>query len=290
MLFVLLVNGDYDQRQQQLSKPSPAPIRPSNIFHGNPAYPTPPNPYAASMPPQLSNGIEQLPAHTTVSASATMDHKNEELSPSPESKPEHPSLPGKPPEVRQSKYFNVEDPERSNHKVRVRLALHDCPIHEVPDDFRKRHSVYPRSWYPAQIQLSPSSRAPRGRFLHERGEDAEEEAAKDEDVVGTTLVQVPMLEGREGDLKVPGLGRQARNKEEQLNEMGYRISWNQRKLFADRVLFLQQSLDVYRARIWDGVNKGQEVKTAARVYETRVGKKKWVESKGRAGRGKGARE
>ena len=284
MFFVLIVNGDYDQRQQ-LSKPSPASIRPSNIFHGNPAYPTPPNPYAAAMPPQLSNGIDQLPAHTTVSASTTMDNKNEELSPSPETKPGHTCLPGKPPEVRQSKYFNVEDPERSNHKVRVRLALHDCPIHEVPDDFRKRHSVYPRSWFPAQIQLSPSSRESRGRFLQER-DDTE---VKDEGVIGTTLVQVPMLEGREGDLKVPGLGRQARDKEEQLNEMGYRISWNQRKLFADRVLFLQQSLDVYRARIWDGVNKGQEIKTAAPVYETRIGKKKWVASKGR-GRGKGARE
>ena len=286
MLCGLLVNGEYDLRQQ-LAKPSPAPIRPSNIFHGNPAYPTPPIPYAASMPPQLPNGIDRMSTHATVSTSTAMDTKNEDSSPSPDNKPERVvPHPGKPSEGKQQKYFNVEDPERSRHKVRVRLALHECHIHEVPDDYRKRNSVYPRSWFPTQMQLSPSSRGPRGRFLESR-DDTE---LKDESETGTTLVTVPMLEGSEGELKVPGLGRMARKREDQLNDMGYRISWNQRKLFADRVLFLQQSLDVYRGKIRDGMKaQGQEIETTAPVYQTRVGKKRWVESRGK-GRGKGARK
>ena len=275
--------GDYDQHQQ-LSKPSPAPIRPSNVFHGNPAYPTPPNPYAASMAPQLHSSIDHLPPHTTVSASTALSTKNEDSSPSPEKKPEHVSLFAKLPEGKQRKFFTVEDPERSSHKVRVKMALHECPIQEVPDSYRKQNSVYPRSWFPTQMQPSPSSRGSRGRFLESR----EEAEPANESQLGATVVKVPMPEGREGELKVPGLGRKARAREDQLNDMGYRISWSQSRTFAGRVLFLQQSLDVYRGKVRDAmVAGGQEVATTAPVYETRVGKKRWVELRGK---GKGARE
>ena len=284
MLGDLVVNGDFDQRQQ-VSKPSPAPVRPSNIFHGNPAYPTPPNPYAASMPPQLHNGIDSMPAHATVSAATAMDTKNEDSSASPEGKPE-----GK--ESKERKFFTVEDPERSNHKVRVKLALHECPIHQAPDSYRRKNSVFPRSWFPQEMQLSPSSRGPRGRFLEDRDDAAAvaDAAEDDEGEVGTTMVKVPMLEGRDGELKVPGLGWRARKKDDMLNDMGYRISWSNGRTFPDRILFLQQSLDVYRARKREAlVARGQDVATVAPVYETRVGKKRWIESRKRS-KGKGARE
>lgn len=288
MLWDLLVNGDYDQRQH-LSKPSAAPIRPSNVFHGNPAYPTPPHPYAASMPPQLHNGIDQLQPHATVSAPTAMDVTNEDSSPSPEKKPQPGSLFGKVPEGKRRKFFTVEDPERGNHKVRVKMALQECPVHEAPDSYRKRNSVYPRSWFPTEMQLSPSSRGPRGRFLKER--DSAEMG--DEGEVATTSVKVPMLEGGEvgeGELKVPGLLRRARKREEQLNDMGYRISWSQGRTFSDRVIFLQQSLDVYRGKMRDTIMAtGQEIETIAPLYETRVGSKRWAEGRGKR-RGKGARE
>ncbi len=241
------------------------------------------------MLPQLQNGINGLPNHTTVSASTAVPTKNEDSSPSPDKKPEHTSLFGKLPDGKQRKFFTVEDPDRSSHKVRVKMALHECPIQQVPDSYRKNNSVYPRSWYPVQMQLSPSSRGARGRFLENRDEAEIEGEAEGQ--VGTTTVQVPMLEGREGELVVPGLGRQARKKEEQINEMGYRISWGASRTFAGRIMFLQHSIDVYRAKVKDGlVAGGKEVETVAPLYETRVGKKRWRERRLHAGKGKGARE
>ena len=280
------MNGEFDQRQQ-LSKPSPAPIRPSNVFHGNPTYPTPPNPYAASMPPQLHNSIDHLSSHNTVSASTAMNNKPDDPSPSPDTKLDPASLFAKGPKGKQGKltFFGLEDPERHGHKVRVKMALHECPIQEVPDSYRRKNSVYPRSWFPTQMQLSPSSRGPRGRFLEER-DDIE---SNDEGKVGATYITLPMLEGKEGELKVPGLGRRTRRREEQLNDMAYRISWSQRRIFSDRVMFLQQSLDMYRGKMRDAmVAGGQVVETVAPLYETRAGKKRWTD-KGKS-KGKGARE
>ena len=167
------------------------------------------------------------------------------------------------------------------------MALHEVNIDEIPDSYRKENSVYPRSWFPAQMQLSPSSRAPKGRFIAYRGQD---EGDDDDSQVATTVVKVPMLEGREGELRVPGLGKNTRKKEEQLNDMGYRISWSQSRTFNSRIIFLQQSLDVYRGRMKDQiVGGGKEVRTVAPVYETRIGKRKWLERNG-ASKGKGNRE
>lgn len=289
MLWAFIVNGDYDsQQRQQLSKPSPAPIRPSNVFHGNPAYPTPLHPYGPSLHPQLHNSIDQLPNHTTISASTALTTKMEDSSPSPNKKPT--SLFGNLPEGgKQRKFFTVEDPERSSHKVRVKMALHECVISEVPDSYRRQNSVYPRSWFPTQMQLSPSSRGSRGRFLEERIGEAEAES-HEETRNGTLMVKVPMLEGRQGELKVPGLGRKARQTEEQLNDMGYRISWTQSRTFAGRVMFLQQSLDVYRSKMKDAmVAGGQEVETLPPVFETRAGKKSWMARRGKVTKGKGDR-
>lgn len=281
MLLGVLVNGDYDNLQrQQVSEPSPAPLRPSNIFHGNPAYPTPPNAYGASLPSQLPNGINQLPTHTTVSASTAVPTGNRESSPSPTRR--NTPLFNRLPEGKQRKFFSVEDPERSNHKVRVKMALHDCKIEEVPDSYRRQNSVYPRSWFPTQMQPSPSSRTSRGRFIEDQSDQEDPEPAQT--APGTTTVKVPLLEGREGELKVPGLGRNARRKEEQLNDMGYRISWGQGRTFVGRVMFLQQSLDVYRGKVRDAmIAGGREVEVIPPVYETRVGKKRWVERRGRGG-------
>jgi len=289
------VTGDLDQRQR-LSKPSPAPIRPSNVFQGLPAYPTPPNPYGSSMLPHLHTGIDGPPAHSTVSVSMALPTKTEDPSPSPEIKPEHASLFGKLPDGKQRKFFTVEDPDRSNHKVRVKMALHECPIEQVPDSYRRTNSVYPRSWYPVQMQLSPSSRGSRGRFLESRDETSAASATTEEDATNPDLytptiqIQVPLSSDHEASLPVPGLSRKARRKEEQINEMGYRISWGASRTFANRIMFLQHSIDVYRSKVRDGVVAGgKEVETVAPVYETRVGKRRWVERRVRVGRGKGGR-
>lgn len=251
------------------------------------------------MLPHLHTGIDGPPPHTAVSVSMVVPTKAEDPSPSPENKPEHGSLFGKLPDGKQRKFFTVEDPDRSSHKVRVKMALHECPIEQVPDSYRRTNSVYPRSWYPVQMQLSPSSRGSRGRFLESRDETeaaataatASEEDTTNPDLNAPTIqIQVPLPSGREASLPVPGLSRKARRKEEQINEMGYRISWGASRTFAGRIMFLQHSIDVYRSKVRDGVVAGgKEVETVAPVYETRVGKRRWVERRVRVGRGKGGR-
>ena len=66
--------------------------------------------------------------------------------------------------------------------------------------------------------------------------------------VGRVTVPVAMVEERDGPgveerelkLKVPGLGRRAREREEKLNDLGYRICWSQGRVFSKRMLFLQK--------------------------------------------------
>ena len=231
--------------------------------------------------------MDHLASHTIITASTAMDTKKEEQSASPDKKIEVDTVPGKSRKGKESKYFSIEDPERSGHKVRVKLALQECLLHEAPDSFLKLNSVYPRSYFPTQMQLSPSSRPARGRFLHDRDDVG---MTYQDDELATTTISVPLVEGRETELSVPALGRKKRKRDDELNEMGYRISWDQRKAFPDRLLFLQQALDTCRGRKREALmERGEEVSTIPPVYETRVGKKRWVEVRGRC-RGKGTKE
>ena len=238
------MNGDYDPNHQPLtSKPSPGAIRPSNAFY--PSFPTAPNPSGPSMTPQLHGGIDTALPNHAVSASTSVPAKTE--SPSPEKKSS--SLFADLPESKRRKFILVEDTER-NSRVRVRVALEGVDIAEIPDSYRKGNSVYPRSWFPTQMQLSPSSRGSRGRFVEDRvqqgsagAEEEEEDEDEEERNVGSVMIRVPMLEGREGELAVPGLGRKWREREEKLNDLGYRMSWSQSRTFAGRVVFLQRSCE-----------------------------------------------
>lgn len=142
-----------------------------------------------------------------------MPTKKEDSPPSPDQKSEHRSLIGRS-DGKQRKVFTVNDPDLSGHKVRVKMALPEVNIQQVPDSYRKNSSMYPRSWYSVQMQLSPSSRGSTGRFLEERDEAGAEEDAREQ--VGTTVFKVPMLEGRACELKLPGLGKRARRKDEQI--------------------------------------------------------------------------
>ena len=61
--------------------------------------------------------------------------------------------------------------------------------------------------------------------------------------VGTVTVPAPLAEEGEVRLRIPGLGRRAKAREDKLNDMGYRMSWSQGRTFAGRVLFLQKSCE-----------------------------------------------
>ncbi len=210
------------------------------------------------MAPHLPNGIDSLPSPATVSASTAIPLKrsvpdDNSTSPSlthPDSQITsaiNPTLSfyGDIPEGKRRKFVVINDIEKNNKGVRVKFDLNTVPVHEAPDSYRKLNSVYPRAWFPTQMQLSPGSRGGRGRYLRMRDEDVGE---GEEDNGVTVCVKVPLLEGANGDTReeearVPGLTRKVREKEEKLNDLGYRMSWSQSRSFANRVLFLQRGCE-----------------------------------------------
>ena len=204
------------------------------------------------MTPQMQNNLGGLPDHAAISASMAAPPSaastRREVSDSPDTS--HSALFGNLADCkRPRKYVVINDSENSNKGVRIKVALNEVNLEEVPDSYRERNSVYPRAWYPVQMQLSPGARAARrGRFVKGRDDAAAAEEREDDDkgeklLVGDATVNVPMLEGRETALRVPGLGRMAREREEKFNDLGYRISWNALGTMDTRVVFLQRSCE-----------------------------------------------
>ena len=252
------MNGDFDPQppRQQAPKSSPAAIRPSNVFHGYQAYPPHPASAAPSLPPHLSNGLDHsMPNHAiSTSASApTVTAKLERQSPSPGKK--HGSVFSELPEAKRRKFILVDDAERKT-RVRVKVNLESVEIAEIPDSYRRENSVYPRSWRPTEMPPSPrDQRARRIRFVEDEAEDGAEGQQREGLGVaemmggggmraGRVTVAVPLPEKEEGRLDVPGLGRRAREREDKLNDLGYRMSWGQGRVFAGRVVFLQKSREL----------------------------------------------
>ena len=169
---------------------------------------------------------------------------------SPTLEKQHSSVFNDLPEAKRRKFILVDDTEHKT-RVRVKVNLESVEIAEIPGSYRRDNSVYLRSWDPTEIPESPhTQRARRIRFV----DDDEEDGAK-EGVgvrgggmhVGRVTVPVPMVdaEGKEGVLRVPGLGRRAKEKEEKLNDLGYRMCWGQGRVFAGRLVFLQKSREFF---------------------------------------------
>ncbi|OJD09761.1 hypothetical protein ACJ73_10102 [Blastomyces percursus] len=242
------------------------------MFHGYPSYPNPASSHSQtgpSMPPPLRDtGLDHLGRHSTVATS----HCRSE---SDDCSPDNAALFGDLPEGRRRKFILVEDPQR-NCRVRVKVMLDQVDMKEIPDSYRKSNSVFPRTYFPVQ---SPFGRGNRGgRFVDDDAGGNHEDSDNDaEATVGRTLVPVPTLDG-EANLAVPKIGRSKRNKEVMLNDLGYRMSWGQSRVFAGRTLFLQRSLDAYRNKMRGTmITAGQELTSVAPHFETRVGKRKWLE-------------
>lgn len=241
-------------------QPAPNDIRQSHVFQGYHNFPPPAGKGSVSVPPVLSSGIDgPIPTHSiphpsnsssAIAASAPTIAKIEDSN-QDDSKERHaasstnPNVLGDIPEAKRRKFISVDDLERGNHKVRVRAFLDHVDTEQIPDSYRKANSVYPRSYFPIQMQLprGPASRGDRffrddeddGGSSHGEG-DGEEEA-----VTGRTIVPVPMPEGAEGELAVPRIGRAKRKREEMLNDLGNRMSWAQGRVFADRTVLLQRA-------------------------------------------------
>jgi hypothetical protein len=198
------------------------------------------------------------------------------------------------PESKRRKFILVEDNQR-NTRVRVRVQLDQINLQDIPDSYRKQNSVYPRAYFPQQMQ--DPSEAPRNSRLFAEDED---DGGVQDTTVSKTLVPIPLLEGEK--LALPRVSKAKRKRENTLNEMGYRMSWSQGRVFAGRVLFLQKScksyplswlsrysldfiVDAYRNKMRSSIIQNSQSQSegetepihVAPQFLTRMGKQRWLD-------------
>lgn len=147
------------------------------------------------------------------------------------------SLFGDIPEAKKRKFILVEDHMKGT-RIRVRVTLDTVDINEIPDSYRKANSVYPRSFFPLQMQDPPPSAHGDGYF---NDDEPDEVDGGPRSRRGRTMVTVPVPDGSETEVATPKLRKSQRSKEIKLNELGYRMSWHQSRVFSGRGVFLQQA-------------------------------------------------
>lgn len=252
--------------------------RTGQVFHGYGAYPPTANASTGpSMPPPLQeSGLDSLRHPTVATSSKTRDRDDME---DDDGNADNTAIFGGLPEGKRRKFILVDDPQRGN-RVRVKVMLDQVDMDEIPDSYRMSNSVYPRAYFPVQMK-SPLGRVTPGQRYFDESESEENDSA----TIGRTLVPAPTIDG-EADIAVPKLSRTRHKKEIVLNDLGYRMSWSQSRTFAGRTLFLQRSLDAYRNKMRSTMlTAGQEPSSIAPHFETRIGKRKWLERrKGNAAR------
>jgi hypothetical protein len=269
---------------------SPNDVRHAHNFY--PTYPTSQNVAGgppAGMPRMHQDGMEHVGAHAQPHSKTKQEEEERNI-----------ALFGDLPESKRRKFILVDDTQRGA-RVRVRVMLDQVQMEEMPDSYRKSNSVFPRSFFPTQMQSPPLT--PRGtRFFAADADDDDSDpiasaaaalAAEQQEggVAGTgptrgrTMVPVTMIDGSEVKVPQPRMNKTRRGKEVTLNDLGYRMSWSQSRVFSGRTLFLQRSLDAYRNKMRSTmVAAGHDVNAVAPHFETRVGKRKWLERSKRAKR------
>ncbi|KAE9365066.1 hypothetical protein N431DRAFT_430611 [Stipitochalara longipes BDJ] len=253
-------------------------VRQSHVFPGySGSYPPNPSVGGASMAPNMHSSQHASHAsHPIAARSHSHSHSRDagELT-----EEDRASLFGDIPEAKKRKFILVDDPGKGG-RVRVRVTLDTVDIKEIPDSFRKSNSVYPRSWFPLQMQSPPPS-AHGSRFFD--GDDEDDTVEVDAGRGGARgkgkmMVAVPLADGGEAEVGVPRMRKSVRNKEVRLNDLGYRMTWHQSRVFADKTVFLQKALDAYRNKVRNTMdNVGKDLQATAPHFETRPGKRRWNE-------------
>lgn len=158
------------------------------------------------------------------------------------------------PEAKKRKFILVEDSDRQS-RLRVRVTLDGVDTREIPDSFRKNSSVYPRSYFPREMQSPPPSATGSKFFQDDLSDDpgAEDDGTTDTEgrraargARAKAMVRVPMVDGSEGEVAIPRMRRGFRGKEVRLNDLGYRMAWLQSRVFAGRTIFLQRACKFLR--------------------------------------------
>lgn len=246
-------NGHHHHHHHQNPSSNSNDLRPRQVFHGYSNYPSEPV-GGASMAPNMHDGIETMGgssnqttavATSAPSANGIKDNANDMK-----------SLFGDIPDNKRRKFILVDDPHRGS-RVRVRVMLDQVQMQEIPDSYRKSNSVYPRA-YISELD---------GPVM-----------GKDGDTIHSSEITVPLLDGSHMSVSAPSPAPGKRRKERQLNELGYRMSWSQSRVFAGRTMFLQRALDAYRNKMRSSMMAtGQDVTVSAPHLETRAGKRRWLE-------------
>lgn len=130
--------------------------------------------------------------------------------------------------TKSKKNMTVKDRQK-DVQTRISVRLDNMEPDEIPDNYRLKNSVFPRSHYPRQIHPEPLDDANDG----------------DDDVVlDRSHVPIDLEDGNIDDfsVSVPKLRYTKRNRERALNDFGCHIMWGSNiQHFTDRNLFLQQA-------------------------------------------------
>ncbi|KAJ5322652.1 hypothetical protein N7452_010941 [Penicillium brevicompactum] len=240
--------------------------------------PQPPSPKHRSLnAPLRENPLSTLTRHPTIATAADQhDHEHDIETQGPTNEDLFSSLP----EGKRRKFILVDDPQR-NCRVRVKVVLDKVNMDEIPDKYRESTAVYPRTYFP--IQMPDENRVvPAKRFFHDDADDDTESAT-----TGRTTVPAPSLDADLSTaISVPKLSRKRHRKELLLNDLGYRMSWSQSRVFSGRMLFLQRSLDAYRNKMRSSMlAAGQDAAEIPEHFDTRRGKRRFLERRSEAQRG-----
>jgi hypothetical protein len=137
------------------------------------------------------------------------------------------------PPGKRRKFILVEDSQKKA-RVRVKVTLDQIEMSEIPDSYRKQNSVFPRSYFPLQMQTAPDS-SRSDRFVEE-GDEVDGGVP----TIGKTSVSVPTSDGT-AEIDVPQITRHKRDREQKLNDLGHRMAWGQGRVFSGRPVFLARA-------------------------------------------------
>lgn len=150
------------------------------------------------------------------------------------------------PEDKRRKFILVEDTQK-NARVRVKVTLDQIEMSEIPDSYRKQNSVFPRAYYPVQMQ------GDRDTTREARYAEEGEEVDAGTPIVGRINVPVELANG-ESEIAVPKISKGKRSREERINELGFRMAWGQGRVFSGRPIFLARACKFDLTSIWSHAN------------------------------------
>lgn len=211
-------------------------VRPTQVFSDYP-QPYPSNGASGSMPP-VHHGINGSSHHNGIVARRQNRDDDDDVNP----EGLFPDIP----DAKKRKFILVEDDKRGS-RLRVRVTLENVDTKEIPDSFRKSSSIFPRSYFPREMQSPPPS-AMGSRFFEDdlSDDDVEVEGGRTGRSRGNprgraAMIKVSMSDGTEGEVAIPRTRKGTRGREVRLNDLGYRMAWLQSRVFSGRTIFLQRA-------------------------------------------------